>query len=147
MKSIFDETTYQEIVSRINNLNEDSQPLWGKMNVGQMVWHCQIPLKVAIDNKPNNKKGNLLIRWFFKKSLYDDKPWRKNLPTSPIAKAKEDKDFVTEREKLLNMIRQTHELRSRETWNPHPMFGPFTHEQWGQLEYKHLDHHLRQFNV
>ena len=32
-------------------------------------------------------------------------------------------------------------------WNPHPIFGAFTHQQWGQLQYKHLDHHLRQFGV
>ena len=34
-----------------------------------------------------------------------------------------------------------------EIWNPHPMFGKFTMEQWGKMEYKHLDHHLRQFGV
>ena len=147
MKSIFDETSYQELLNRISNLRPDSIPLWGKMSVGQMVWHCQIPLKVAIENKQHNKTGNLLIRWFFKKSLYNDKPWRKNLPTSPLAKAREPKDFTREREKLLEMIHQMHALDSREYWNPHPIFGRFTHQQWGQLQYKHLDHHLNQFGV
>ena len=147
MKSIFDETSYQEIINRVNKLRPDSSPLWGKMSVGQMVWHCQIPLKLAIQNKPHNKTGNLLIRWFFKKSLYNDKPWRKNLPTSPMAKAREPKDFTREREKLLEMIHQMHALDSRENWNPHPIFGRFTHQQWGQLQYKHLDHHLTQFGV
>ncbi len=53
----------------------------GKMTVGQMVWHCQYPLKLAIENKENSK-GNWFIKTFFKKSLYNDKPWRKNLPTA-----------------------------------------------------------------
>ncbi len=147
MKSIFDETSYQEIKNRVQNLSANSTPNWGKMTVGQMVWHCQIPLKVAIENRPNNKRGNLLVKWFFKKSLYNDKPWRKNLPTSKFAKATEPKDFDVERAKLLDMIDQTYGLRHRESWHPHPMFGNFTHEQWGQLEYKHLDHHLTQFGV
>lgn len=30
---------------------------------------------------------------------------------------------------------------------PHPMFGSFTSEQWGKSIYKHIDHHLKQFNV
>jgi hypothetical protein len=30
---------------------------------------------------------------------------------------------------------------------PHPLFGPLTTTQWGQLTWKHLDHHLRQFGV
>ncbi len=38
-------------------------------------------------------------------------------------------------------------LDSRDMWHPHPAFGPFTKEQWGQLQYKHLDHHLKQFGV
>lgn len=147
MKSIFNETAYQELLQRIDKLSEDSKPKWGKMSVGQMVWHCQIPLKVAIENRPNKKNGNLLVRWFFKKSLYNEKPWRKNLPTSSIAKAKEAKDFKREREILVQMIHEMHLLKSRNSWHPHPLFGSFTHEQWGQLEYKHLDHHLTQFGV
>jgi len=104
MKSIFEEEAYNEILRRVNNLNENSSREWGKMSVGQMVWHCQFPLKLAIKNKKTSKKGNPLIRWFFKKSLYNDKPWRKNLPTAPIAKAKEDKDFTTEQEILKKMV-------------------------------------------
>ena len=123
------------------------QPLWGKMDAAQMVWHCQIPLEVGIKNKLPKTKGNLLIRLFFKKSLYNDKPWRKNLPTIPRAVATEAKDFDKEYKKLLELIHTFHGLNSRETWNPHPMFGRLTADQWGKLEYKHLDHHLRQFGL
>ncbi len=147
MKSIFDDKVYNEIVLRVNNLNTNSKGQWGKMTIAQMVWHCQIPLKVAIKNKKTNKKGNLLIRWFFKKSLYNDKPWRKNLPTSSFAKAKEDKDFNTEFETLQKLIHEIYNVRDRKEWNPHPLFGTFTPQQWGQMQYKHLDHHLRQFGV
>lgn len=128
-------------------MNSDRKGLWGKMTVGQMVWHCQVPLKLAIKNKPTKKKGNLLIRLFFKKSLYNDSPWRKNLPTSPFARATEKKDFTVERYKLLDLIAQFHDLKDRESWNPHPLFGKLTHDQWGQMNYKHLDHHLKQFGV
>jgi len=117
------------------------------MSVGQMVWHCQFPLKLAIKNKKTSKKGNPLIRWFFKKSLYNDKPWRKNLPTAPIAKAKEDKDFAAEQVILKKMVSDVYEIRDRKEWNPHPVFGEFSPQQWGQFQYKHLDHHLQQFGV
>ena len=147
MKSIFDEKVYNEIVSRVNNLNANSKGQWGKMTIAQMVWHCQIPLKVAIKYKKTNKKGNPLIRWFFKKSLYNDKPWRKNLPTSSFAKAREDKDFNTELETLQKLIHEVYKVRDRKDWNPHPLFGSFTPQQWGQMQYKHLDHHLGQFGV
>jgi hypothetical protein len=147
MKSIFDEEVYFEIVARVKELRPDSNRRWGKMTVAQMIWHCQIPLKVAIKNKRTRKKGNPIIRWFFQKSLYNDKPWRKNLPTTSFARAKEDKDFTPEFEILQKLINEIYEVRNRKEWNPHPIFGKFTPQQWGQMQYKHLDHHLRQFGV
>ncbi len=147
MKSIFEEVAYHELLDRIDALNKNSDPIWGKMTVGQMVWHCQIPLGVAIKNKKYKKKGNPLIKFFFKKSLYSDKPLRKHLPTSPLAKATAQKDFSIEVKKLRSMVDEVHQLKTRTVWEAHPLFGEFTHEQWGQLEYKHLDHHLQQFGV
>ncbi len=147
MESIFNEQAYQHTLERIDRLTEKSQRRWGKMTVGQMAWHCQVPLNIAIKNKPNNAKGNLLLRLFFKKSLYNDRPWIKNLPTVGPAKARAPKNFEEEREKLRQMVTEVHGLKDRKTWNPHPVFGPLTQEQWGKLQYKHLDHHLRQFGV
>ena len=147
MKSIFDEKTYQEVQDRLNTLKPNSERQWGKMTVSQMLWHCQLPIRLAIKNDKTKVKGNPLIRLLFKKSLYNDKPWRKNLPTIPAARATEEKDFDKELTILMDLIRQLHDLKDRENWNPHPLFGEFTPHQWGQLEYKHLDHHLRQFGV
>jgi len=148
MKSLFEESAYKEVLSRLDQLTENSQRQWGKMSVGQMAWHCQVPLKVAVKNKPNSgKKGNPLVRWFFKKSLYNDKLWRKGLPTSPMAKTTEEKDFQSEIANLKSLVHVCYETRNREEWQPHPLFGHLTPDQWGMMEYKHLDHHLRQFGV
>jgi len=86
MKSLLDYAPYEEVKTRLDNLTETSAKQWGKMTVGQMVWHCQYPLKLAIKNKKNSSKGNWFIKTFFKKSLYNDKAWRKNLPTAPQLK-------------------------------------------------------------
>ena len=147
MKSIFEKEVYQELIERFYNLNENSTPLWGKMTVGQMMWHCQFPLKIGIENKSHNKSPNLLAKWFLKKLMYNDKPFRKNLPTAPALKAKEPKDFKTEMPILKQLIKEFYLLKDRKEWEPHPMFGEFTHEQWGKVQYKHLDHHFRQFGV
>ena len=147
MKSLFEEGTFEEILTRLDKLGEGLQPQWGKMSVGQMAWHCQIPLKVGISNRVPKKKSNPLIRLLFRKSMYSDRPWRKNLPTAPFAKAREPKQLSEELPILKQMVREFHALREREHWNPHPIFGAFTREQWGQMQYKHLDHHLTQFGV
>lgn len=146
MKSLFDIEAYQEIKERIEALSSQSTPAWGKMNVGQMVTHCQFPLKVALSNKPRKHKWNL-IGFLFKKTLYNDKPWKQGLPTAKLAKITDERDFDKERTSLLSMVDAFHAKKEQTEWQPHPMFGTFTPQQWGQLEYKHLDHHLRQFQV
>ncbi len=146
MKSIFDPEAFEEINERLHKLNADDTPLWGRMSAGQMVWHCQFPLKVAVANKNTKMKSNPILVWFFKKSLYNDRLWRKGLPTAPGARAIEPKDFEKEFPVLLELVAACHALKDRTQWNPHPLFGTLTPEQWGKMQYKHLDHHLRQFN-
>lgn len=146
MKSLFEDATYQEVLLRIDALNEKSERQWGKMTAGQMAWHCQFPIKIGVDNK-HKGNGNLFVRVFFKKAMYNDKPWRKNLPTSPALRAKEEKDLTTEKTKLKQLVNDFYACRSRTKWNPHPLFGKLTPEQWGKVQFKHLDHHLTQFGV
>lgn len=146
MKSIFEEDTYNRLLNRINNLNENSERQWGKMTVGQMAWHCQFPLQWAIENK-NKGNGNFFVRLLFKKSMYNDKSWRKNLPTFSNLKTQENKNINTEKEKLKQLTIEFHVCKTRTEWNPHELFGKLTHEQWGQMQYKHLNHHLTQFGV
>ena len=147
MKSLFDSAACAEILERLTKLEEGIHPKWGRMSVGQMAWHCQVPLRVGIENKVSRKKSNPLIRLLFRKSMYSDKPWRKNLPTSPLAKATDPKELHTELPVLRQLVKEFHTLKDRKDWNPHPIFGALTPEQWGQMQYKHLDHHLTQFGV
>lgn len=146
MKSIFEESTCNEVLNRIDALHENSERLWGKMTLGQMVWHCQFPFAIGVKNKDHGK-GNFFAKMFLKKQMYSDKPFRRNLPTAAKLKTKETKDFQTEKAKLRQLVTEFYDCRTRTTWNPHPIFGNFTHEQWGKMEYKHLDHHLQQFGV
>lgn len=147
MKSLFEPSSKEEIISRIAKLSGQHVPLWGKMSVSQMLHHCQFPLKLAIKNDPKGSKPNFLARLFFKKMMYNDRLWRKNLPTVPKFKVVEDKDFNSEKKLLLELIEEFSSKSDKINWNPHPMFGKFSPEQWGKIQYKHLDHHLRQFGV
>lgn len=149
MKSLFDSRTVDEVMARIELLNESSKGQWGKMEVGQMLFHCQFPLRLAL-GKYRMKKPNFLMKFLFrsfKKSMYDDKLWKPNLPTAKGFKVMEDKIFGTEKNTLIGFIKEFHQEKDKKQWDPHPAFGHFTPEQWGQMQYKHLDHHLRQFGV
>ncbi|TAL40663.1 MAG: DUF1569 domain-containing protein [Chitinophagaceae bacterium] len=146
VKSLFDNTVKQDIVNRINKLTPQSQPLWGKMNAGQMLAHCQMPIGVALgDHKLKRTFIGFLFGPVAKKILYNDKPFKRHLPTDKSFIMKEPKDFEKEKMKLLDMLNRFIEINMID--EPHPFFGRLTKEQWSIGSWKHLDHHLQQFGV
>ncbi|MFL1895728.1 DUF1569 domain-containing protein [Aquimarina sp. 2-A2] len=147
MKSLFDIASKNEIEDRIHILSISSPAQWGKMDVAQMLHHCQFPLRIALNKEDFKLKSNWIARVFFKKLLYNDTPWRKGLPTAPNFKVKENKDFDHEKTALINYINEFYQLDDSQELPVHPVFGKFTRQQWGQMQYKHLDHHLKQFKA
>ena len=149
MKSLFDKATYDEVISRINSLSADSQRQWGKMDASQMLAHCKEAFKVPLSDKkmPRMFMGRL-VSWMVKPQMYSDAPTRKNLPTAPNFLIKDQRDFDKEKKDLSDLITEFYTKGSGNVGKfPHPFFGTFTQEQWGQAMYKHLDHHLIQFGV
>ena len=148
MKSIFNAADNSEFIDRINKLSRSTPALWGKMNVSQMLAHCQVPIAVAL-NEIQLKSS--LIGFLFgriaKKSLVSDEPFKRNLPTFKQARISSEKDFDDEKNRLITLIKRFTNGADVITQKVHPFFGPLTDEEWSMLQVKHLDHHLRQFGV
>jgi hypothetical protein len=145
MKTIFDKTTRDEIINRIHSVNENSAAQWGKMTVSQMMRHCTKWDEMALGKK--KYKQAFIGRLFGKIGLKDilkDEPLKKNLPTVPSFKIKENIDITEEKKKWIRLLNE-YEHYSIDGFI-HPFFGAMTKEQTGYLVYKHIDHHLRQFN-
>lgn len=150
MKSLFNREHSQEFISRINSLNNQTQPQWGKMNVAQMLTHCQMPIKIASGELV--PKINPIIKFLFgkgaKKQLINDPEFKKNLPTFTEAKIKDQRIFEEERSKLVKIIEDFQQKGPAGlTKKAHPFFGEMSISDWDTLQVKHLDHHLRQFGV
>lgn len=147
MKNLFYTETVKEIEERLLALNQDDQPEWGVMNSAQMLAHCCGPLEVVLEEIQLKKPGILtrLLVSFYKPLLYNDKPWKKGLPTTKEFRITEDRDFEGERLRLLSLINRFVSKGPEHSWPVHPLFGTFSSEQWGMMQYKHLDHHLKQF--
>lgn len=147
IKNLFEPAVKQDIVARIHKLTPQSRSRWGRMNVAQMLAHCQKPIEVALGiHKP---EGNWILNTFgplLKSFLYNGKPYRRGLPTDPsFIMTGSEKDFHNEKQKLLDLIQRLNETSL--TDKKHPVFGRLTKEQWSKATWKHLDHHLRQFGV
>ena len=138
-----------ELIQRVRRLQPDSRPLWGKMTVGQMLAHCQVPLRVASGElKLKRSLIGVLLGGLAKKKLMSDRPFDRNLPTAPEFRVRDARSFEPERTKLVACIEGFHERgESGITKEPHPFFGHLSLAEWQTLQWKHLDHHLRQFGV
>jgi len=149
MSYLFDEGESNRIIDRIRKLSSDSLPYWGTMSVSQMLAHCQSPLNVALGRATLKRSIlGILFGRLAKKSLVSDVPYKHNLPTAPSFVVKDARNFEMEKEKLIALITEfTKGGPEALIKTPHPFFGPLTPEEWSKSQWKHLDHHLRQFGV
>lgn len=148
MKTVFDSSARDEIVSRISALSSQNIAKWGKMNVYQMVRHCTLCEDMMLGEIKIKRVfiGRLIGPMILRKVLKDDKPFGKSSPTSPILKTVGTSgDIELQKKEWIKRIE--HYGSFNEPQFVHPFFGPMTKEQIGHFAYKHADHHLRQFGV
>jgi hypothetical protein len=149
MKTLFQKETVDEVVNRINKLTPETQHLWGKMNVNQMLAHCSVGIKTATGElylKPNIFV--MMIGSFFKSTTTDGSPFKKSSPTHQGFIIGDTEGFEKEKQILIKLISDFNKGGEAVcTNNQHAFFGKLTPVQWGALMYKHVNHHLSQFGV
>ncbi|MFD2943112.1 DUF1569 domain-containing protein [Flavobacterium notoginsengisoli] len=150
MQNIFSKEDCDVFINRIDQLNLDSQPLWGKMSVDQMLAHCNVTYEMVYDNihpKPNFLI-KLLLKFLAKNKIVGEKPYPRNLSTAPQFIIKGDCNFELEKNRLISYIIKTQELGENEFEGKESLsFGKLTSKEWNNMFAKHLDHHLLQFGV
>ncbi|MES2811265.1 MAG: DUF1569 domain-containing protein [Bacteroidota bacterium] len=149
MPSIFNTADNQDLISRIEKLTAETQPNWGKMSVDQMLSHCQAPIDVAFGNlklKPNFLF--LFLGKMIKGKMLKAKHFGKNSPTAKDFIRTNQYDFEQTKADLIKKVKTfAAEGTDAIKVHKHPFFGKMTIEEWDNLQWKHLNHHLYQFGV
>jgi hypothetical protein len=150
MENIFLAETTEQVIDRVNKLTPQTQPEWGKMTVSQMMAHCNVAYEMALEDK--HPKPNAFMRWIIqltaKSTVCGDKPYKKGQQTAPAFVIKGERNFETEKNRLITYLKKTQQLGSgyfdgRESLS----FGKLSSAEWNTMFYKHLNHHLTQFGV
>ncbi len=150
MKNIFEASVCAELIERINQLSIASEPSWGKMNVAQMLAHCNVTYELVFENK--HPKPNALVRFllrtFIKNTVVSEKPFKRSSQTAPVFIIVTDKDFESEKVRLITYINRVQQLGEQYfDGEMSHSFGKLNKSEWNNMFYKHLDHHLQQFGV
>jgi len=150
VKSVFKPADVVELIYRINKLTSESRPLWGTMNVAQMLAHVNVSYEMVFTDKhpQPNVFTRFILKLMAKKMVVGPKPYPHNSPTGPAFKITDDRDFEIEKTRLLSHLNQTMQLGEAHFHNKAShSFGKLTADEWNVMFYKHLDHHLSQFGV
>ena len=149
MKTLYQDSSYNEITERLDKLNLSAKREWGKMTVSQMMAHCCAPLEVAMGRKsPPRLFIGRLLGGLMKGAYVGEKQFSKNSPTDKSFLVIDERNFEQEKATLEKLLKEFHDGGpEKSTTHPHSFFGKLTAEEWGISMYKHMDHHLRQFGA
>ena len=150
-KNVFNPTDAAEIIDRIHKLTTNHTPSWGKMNVAQMLAHCNVTYELVYDDLKHPKpKGvvKFMLKALVKNSVVSEKPYKKNSRTAPNFLITDEREFIKEKKRLIDYINKTQQFGEKHfDGKESHSFGPLHKAEWNNMFYKHLDHHLTQFEV
>lgn len=144
---IHDPAVKDSIRARVQTLTGSTPARWGKMSSGQMLWHCNQVMKTSLGEiNVVHRRPPFPVPMI--KFILFNMPWPHNAPTAPEYQvAGTPHDFETERKNCLELIdRFTSRSMDESGWS-RAVFGTMNGREWSCLHARHLDHHLKQFNV
>jgi hypothetical protein len=149
MNNLYNQADFEEIVKRLDNLQSNAVRQWGKMDVAQMLAHLNAFIETSLGKNPQKRMliGRILGRFFIKRYV-SAKQFSQNAPTGKKYIFTDQQNFEREKFKAIQLIREFYESGSEKcTKLPHPFFGVLTPNEWAIAQWKHFDHHLRQFGA
>lgn len=150
MKSILSESIKIDLTNRINLLSPKDAPLWGKMNVNEMVCHISDALRLAAGKKHCLFVGSFISKTLLKWLVLNGMP----IPKGKVNTSKEMRqggggtppsNLADDKLLLLDLINNFCEPFTKNKTYLHPAFGNLTKKEWARLAYIHIDYHLKQF--
>lgn len=150
LPNIFTTEVSNQIIQRINSLTPKTPAQWGKMNVAQMLAHCNVTYEMIYESKHPAPKGflKLMLKLFVKGVVTNEKAYPKNSRTAPAFLIVDERVFETEKNRLIEHIKKTQQLGEKYFDNKESLsFGKLSTLEWNNMFYKHLNHHLSQFGA
>jgi hypothetical protein len=148
-KSLFDQVAAAEIVKRFGRLSPANTPLWGKMQITEMLLHCTLANTCIVEDRSPYQRPALKKRLltFAAIHLIHQFPHNRKGPGRLHTSGKIDRDkFEQQRKACIKSITRFANHKEPIT-SLHGGLGFLSDREWGIITWMHMDHHLRQFGV
>jgi hypothetical protein len=144
----FEDSNFEEIISRLEKISVTSTAKWGTMNVAQMLHHLNLAIGSGLDFYKLSDQSSFLSRGFTQfMILAIVQKFPVNTKTPATLKVVEQYDFEVEKIQLKEILLKAKSTKSNSEWSRHTYFGTMTRLQWGKLIMIHCNHHFQQFEV
>lgn len=150
LPNMFSTEVTGQIIERINKLQPNTTAQWGKMNVAQMLAHCNVTYEMLYEGKhpkPNSIMA-FVLKLLVKNKVVNEEAYPRNSRTAPQFLIVDERIFDQEKERLVHYIQKTQALGAAHfEQKDSNSFGKLSAQEWNNMFYKHLNHHLNQFGV
>jgi hypothetical protein len=148
MALLHDPTVRASLENRLRTLTPSSPRRWGKMTIDQMLHHVNHALAGALGREPMTLQADVPLPKAVMKFFVLHVPWPRGAPTAKEWISQGERyDFAAEQQRALTLIAEVvAKPIDAPDWPRHNLFGDVGGKYWSQINAKHLDHHLRQFN-
>jgi hypothetical protein len=149
LRTLLNASDRGSILERVALVRRDATARWGAMDASQMMRHLAEALGASlgdVHHQPYNRPlfHTRIVKYVFIRVL----PFPRNAPTAPELRIVEAAELDVERARVTELlVRYGEQPSDADPHVEHPLFGPMSHAEWAELEYKHVDHHLRQFGM
>ena len=149
-ETIADSALRAEIIARLRRLEPVSRRQFGRMTPHQAICHLSDSFRAMMT--PTNISAvspplpRVIMKWI---ALRAPMKWPAGVQTMPEVDQEiggtRPVEFARDRQQLEALVEQF-ATQSRD-FQPHPMFGRMSANEWHRWGWRHMDHHLRQFGV
>src|SRR6185503_16395037 len=147
MATVYDSAARQRLHARIDALTAESKPRWGRMNVGQMIVHCDLHLRHSLGDVPLARMTVPVGRFPLNLLVIYVLPTPKGVRTMDELRDPPVENWNAGRARLKADLDRMGAVPPGTSMPVHAAFGRIGHHAHGWLAHKHLDHHLSQFGV
>ena len=155
MQSLLKPESRDALWQRTAALRPDTPARWGQFTAPQMLAHLIQSLRMTSGDLaiPPEPAPWVLSHAPLKHLLIYVLPIPKGMSTFPELLARpaaeplnlSDPAWAEEQQAFRDALDAIGAMDPKGDWPDHGAFGPLTGSEWGALQYRHLDHHLRQF--
>jgi oxepin-CoA hydrolase/3-oxo-5,6-dehydrosuberyl-CoA semialdehyde dehydrogenase len=141
-----------QVLARLERIESDRQPQWGKMNTAQLFGHLHQVVRYTMQTEVQMPfKGNWKSRWIFRPLILNGVvKIPKNIRVPRMAGQKVAPPPPEASYGDLQLALDDYLAAQEAGTLPsacHPFFGNLSAQDWSRFHWRHFDHHCRQFGV